>query len=433
MSGSDNQQGGSSERFGLYGWSMVVVAAVLMCATLPGRTHGLGLITKRLIEDVEISKMDFAQINLWATLIGALFCLPCGWLIDRYGLRRVAVCVVMGLGVAVLMLAASRSMLQISFWVTLTRGFGQSMLSVVSITLIGKSVSNSLPIAMGVYSVLLSCMMAAATGLLGNQIVNFGWREAWGTQGLILLVVAIPCTLMIRRRSGARDDSPKATDKQQRTDATLAQAIRTPCFWIFACSISFFGLISSGLSLFNQFVIAERGFGESIYHHTLVIGLLAGLVANLATGAAARFISLRILLTIALLGLAVSLGVFPWVDQLWQVYTYAVGMGLAGGMLTVLFFTVWKHAYGRSHLGAIQGAAQMVTVFASAIGPLLVSASETVTGSYASVFLAASAISAASAVVASFISVPDASRGDWDPATIKSPTSETPDLCPANP
>ena len=412
---------------------MVVVAAVLMCATLPGRTHGLGLITKRLIEDIEISKMDFAQINLWATLIGALFCLPCGWLIDRYGLRRVAVCVVLGLGVAVLMLAASRSALQVSFWVMLTRGLGQSMLSVVSITLIGKSVSNSLPIAMGVYSVLLSCMMAAATGVLGNQIINFGWREAWGTQGLILLVIAIPCTLMIRRRPEARGDSPNAPGSQQRTDATLAQAIRTPCFWIFACSISFFGLISSGLSLFNQFVIAERGFGESIYHNTLVIGLLSGLVANLATGAAARFISLRILLTTALLGLAVSLGVFPWVDQLWQVYTYAVGLGLAGGMLTVLFFTVWKHAYGRSHLGAIQGAAQMVTVFASAIGPLLVSASETATGSYTTVFLTASAISAVSAVTARFINVPDASRGDWDPAMFDLPARESPELCPANP
>jgi MFS family permease len=149
--GSDNQRDDRSERAGLYGWLMVLVAAVLMCATLPGRTHGLGLITKRLIEDLQLSRMDFAQINLWATLFGALFCLPCGWLIDRYGLRRVAGCVVAALGVVVMMLAASRSVLQVSLWVTLTRGFGQSMLSVVSITLIGKSVSRSLPIAMGVY------------------------------------------------------------------------------------------------------------------------------------------------------------------------------------------------------------------------------------------------------------------------------------------
>jgi hypothetical protein len=37
-------------------------------------------------------------------------------------------------------------------------------------------------------------------------------------------------------------------------------------------------------------------------------------------------------------------------------------MGVAGGMLTVLFFIVWKQAFGQRHLGKIQGAAQMLSV-----------------------------------------------------------------------
>src|SRR5262245_46017601 len=74
----------------LYGWVIVAVAAVAMAATLPGRTHGLGLVTKRLLADFpDLSQSDFAHINLWATLIGAAFCLPCGWLIDRFGIRWV--------------------------------------------------------------------------------------------------------------------------------------------------------------------------------------------------------------------------------------------------------------------------------------------------------------------------------------------------------
>ena len=51
-------------------------------------------------------------------------------------------------------------------------------------------------------------------------------------------------------------------------------------------------------------------------------------------------------------------------------------------MITVIFFAVWRHAFGPLHLGRIQGAAQMLTVLASAIGPLIFAQSASWTGSY---------------------------------------------------
>ena len=41
-----------------YGWTVVALAAVAMAATLPGRTHGLGLITKRLLDDRMAPALD---------------------------------------------------------------------------------------------------------------------------------------------------------------------------------------------------------------------------------------------------------------------------------------------------------------------------------------------------------------------------------------
>ena len=57
-----------------------VVAAAAMVATLPGRTHGLGLVTEPLLADLGLDRVPFAALNLWATLLGAAFCLPVGWL-----------------------------------------------------------------------------------------------------------------------------------------------------------------------------------------------------------------------------------------------------------------------------------------------------------------------------------------------------------------
>ena len=68
-----------------YGWVSLGVAALAMVATLPGRTQGLGLVTEPLMRDLGIGRVAFAEVNLVATLVGSLFCLGIGRLIDRVG------------------------------------------------------------------------------------------------------------------------------------------------------------------------------------------------------------------------------------------------------------------------------------------------------------------------------------------------------------
>ncbi|HUQ72278.1 MAG TPA: hypothetical protein VM165_22320, partial [Planctomycetaceae bacterium] len=69
----------------LRGWGalQVLVAAAAMTATLPGRTHGLGLITEPLLADLHLARTDFARMNFAACLLGSLCCLPVGRWIDR--------------------------------------------------------------------------------------------------------------------------------------------------------------------------------------------------------------------------------------------------------------------------------------------------------------------------------------------------------------
>ena len=57
--------------------------------TLPGRTQGLGLITEPLLADLDIGRVDYAELNLWATLIGSAGALGVGRFIDLSGSRVV--------------------------------------------------------------------------------------------------------------------------------------------------------------------------------------------------------------------------------------------------------------------------------------------------------------------------------------------------------
>ena len=97
-----------------------------------------GLITEPLLRDLQNRSRHFARINLWATLIGALFSIGVGRLIDRFGSRIVVTVVTVSLALVVSGMSATSSIGAIAILITLTRGFGQSALSVVSITMVGQ-------------------------------------------------------------------------------------------------------------------------------------------------------------------------------------------------------------------------------------------------------------------------------------------------------
>ena len=163
----------SQDRLPAYGWVVVFVAALAMVATLPGRTHGLGMITERLLKDprLQLDLLSYSNINLWATLLGGLFCFPCGWLIDRFGLR-VMLSVTLGGLCATVFWMTQLSEAGPFFWaIVLTRGLGQSALSVVSITMVGKWSRHGSSLVMAIYSLILSLGFAVAAAVAALRMV----------------------------------------------------------------------------------------------------------------------------------------------------------------------------------------------------------------------------------------------------------------------
>ena len=69
-----------------------------------------------------------------------------------------------------------------------------------SITAVGKSFDRRVGVAMGVYSVLLSVLFAAAFIAVGNSVRVNGWRTAWAQVAFGLLLFAAPVTLLLRER-----------------------------------------------------------------------------------------------------------------------------------------------------------------------------------------------------------------------------------------
>lgn len=396
-----------------YGWVNVAVAALAMVGTLPGRTQGLGLITEPLLKDLQLGRVAFAQMNLFATLAGALFALGVGRLIDRCGGRAVLTFVAAALGVVVLWMSGVKGAAAAAVLITLTRGLGQSALSVVSITLVGKWFVRRLNTAMAVYTVALSVGFMVAFPSVGAVVTTYGWRAAWAAVGLAVLLGLAPLGWLLVRRSpeacGIAPDGESRVEEGAGGEAgghTLWQALATPSFWVFGLSSAVYGLIASGISLFNESILAERGFEAAVYYRSLVIVALTSLAGNLLGGWLASKWRMNRLLALALVLLACSLLALPHVRAEAHVAAYAVVMGLAGGFVIVIFFSFWSLAYGRAHLGRIQGAAQALTVVASAVGPLLLAECVTRTGSYAAIFYLLALVVSALVLAAWFVTIP---------------------------
>ena len=187
-------------------------------------------------------------------------------------------------------------------------------------------------------------------------------------------------------------------------------ALGTAAFWVFALASSLYGLVASGIGLFNESVLAERGFAPGVYHTALAVTAITGLAGNFAAGAWAERGSLRSVLVVAMAVLGAALAALPHVSTTVHVMLQAVAMGIAGGFVMVVFFSFWGKAYGRTHLGRIQGVAQALTVFASAVGPLLFAWSVEATGSYAAAFYALAVTLAFLTVAALVVPVPAAAE-----------------------
>jgi MFS family permease len=378
-----------------------MVAAAAMVGTLPGRTQGLGLITEPLLADLKITRVDYAELNLWATLIGSAGAIGVGRLIDQFGSRIVLTFVAAALATVVCLMSRVTSFTELAIAITLTRALGQSALSVVSLAMVGQWFVRRINAAMAIYSVVMSIGFMIAFPLVGILVQNRGWRRAWLSVGVAILAGLAPLAWLVVRRSpesiGLVPDGLPTVDEQRSTmdDAagyTLRAALLTPAFWVFAIGAALYGLVASGIGLFNESILIERGLGPNIYYQTLVVTAMTGLAGNFLGGWLAGYVPLNRLMAISLFVLTGGLLALPHISTHAMAMAWAACMGLGGGLVMVLFFSVWPRVYGRRHLGRIQGVAQALTVLASALGPLLLATCAAWTGSYRAMFYILAAI-----------------------------------------
>jgi MFS family permease len=395
--------------FALAGWLNLGIAALAMVATLPGRTFGLAMLTEPILHDLKVGHVAYGLMNLWATLLGATFALACGPLIDRLGARAILAGTAALLCASVLFMSRVTTAPSLAIALTLTRGFGQSAMSVVSIALVGKWFTRRMNLAMGIYAALVAVGFSIAIPLVQFGLRSHTWREVLGDIAWATLGLAVLGALFARLKP---PESTTAADQPGRTDggATLSAAVATPAFWTFAISCAAFNLIMSGVTLFSAAILRERGL-EGQLTTVMALFMLAGLPANFVGGWLAERWPPGRLLAASMLALTVSLLLLVIASAPLHAMLFGVTLGVSGGVVTVIFFACWPKMFGRDHLGAIQGSAQALTVLASAAGPYLLAIGERHSGAFGPLLMGFAVVVAGLAALGFFVNAPEFSAG----------------------
>ena len=271
-----------------------------MVATLPGRTHGLGLFTEPIRRTFGLDRESYGILNLWATLVGAAFCFRCGWLLDRIGIRLVLAGVTLALGAVVV---ADEPGHRRPGWVRARRvarraarpvrarpahARARAERPVGGQPLAGRPVGRPTRtgLAMGVYSFLVAVGFMAAfavvrevdpgePGRWRTLWAGIGWRSSWPR-------AAVPgpgrATACWKRLTVA--DAPGSPDGPHAGPG----AADADVLGVRPRHVASTGWSSAGMSLFNQSILAERGFDQDVFLNVTIIGIPVGLAANLLAG-----------------------------------------------------------------------------------------------------------------------------------------------------
>jgi MFS family permease len=389
-----------------YGWWVVLAAAVGLFWGIPVSVYSFGVFLKPLIHDFHSSR---AAVSLGFTLQALVHagCAPlAGWLIGRFGTRRVVVPAAAMFGLILLSMRA------------FSGGIAQFYLFYVALGLVGTGVGpipygnvisrwfdrrRGLALGLGMLGIGAGAMIVPL--LAQHFIAEFGWRTAYAIFGCAVLLVSVPAAatwlkdrpqdLGLLPDGDTRNDGMAAADAESGLRAR--DALRSRTFWILVCAFFLVGASVQGCLVHAVAMFSDSGLSM----HTAALGgsLLgcAVLIGRLGTGYlldrffAPRIAAIFFACVAAGIGLFLKGGETPWAFA----GAFLVGLGL-GAEVDIIPYSIGRY-FGLRAFAQICGVAFACFILAGAVGPLLMGAGFDLTGSYRGVlmvFVAATALAA---------------------------------------
>ena len=339
----------------------------------------------------------FAMARVESGLLGPVE----GWLLDRFGPRKV-----MLLGIALL----GAGLIAFSFIQTLLMFY-----LVYFVMAIGATLGGFLAITVALVSwfnrhrakALAITQIGFATGglllpITVASIEQFGWRPTAFASGLIIWALGLPLATRMRHRPELTGDTPDglpvvaantagggghhsrhAVAMDGSEDFTARQALRTSGFWFISLGHASALLVVSAVMV-HVVLHLNEGLGYSLGEASRVIAVMTGMqiVGQISGGILGDRFDKRIIATICMVAHCVALLLLAFATNLAMVIAFAMLHGWAWGTRGPLMQAMRADYFGTTNFGKIMGLSTMIVTMGNTTGPLVAGIVADRTGNY---------------------------------------------------
>jgi len=189
------------------------------------------------------------------------------------------------------------------------------------------------------------------------------------------------------------------TDTSTRYDFTLAQAMRTPAFYLISLGHGSALIIVSAVNVHAALHITEDlGYSLALASFVLTMITAGQMAGTVIAGAIGDRFDKR-LIAVACMGMhSAGLLVLAIFSQAVLLFVFAILHGVAWGLRGPMMQAIRADYFGRTYYGAILGTSSLVTMFGSILGPLVAGFMADQTGTYEAGFIFLAILSGLGAV-----------------------------------
>ena len=316
-----------------------------------------------------------------------------GWIVDRYGARRMILVggIVAGAGLILVSRATEYWQFIVLFVgvvsVGKTAGLGQTLMAVVNQWFVRRK------------GVALSTLMTSFAGggaivvpLLGLGIATIGWRATLMYAGIFIMCITIPVAWVIRSRPEdmglGPDGDPLEPEQQDDTaqegsegisrsadariagpDFTVRQAIRTSAFWLLLAGLTIRVSATNAIIIHIFPLLENKVFGEQQAALFVSAMFFIAIPLRFGMGVAGDYLSPRKILFVGMNGAAIGLLSLLLLDGLLAVIIFIIGFSLVEGITSVNWLMVGNY-FGRRRFASIMGFMSMFHNTGMVISPI---------------------------------------------------------------
>ena len=335
-------------------------------------------------------------------LVGPMFGFIAGWLIDKYGPRKLMMSGIMMMGVALVGLSFADSLsLFYLFYIFNALGYvcGGPLPCQV---LISSRFDKNRGKAMGIAYLGIGTGGAVVPLIAATLEKHYGWHYSLAGLGIIAVVIAFPLVFFLKESSVKGRQSGKSAPA-----VPIKSILLNRNFYLLGigsmCAIGAVGGINQHLKLY----LRDLNFSQSQAAHVISLVLLSSLAGRVLMGWLADLIPRKYVMILIYLIVACAIPLLLIPDFPGRVYIFSVifGIGLGGDYMIIPLMA--GDLFGVRALGRTMGIILVADGIAESLFPMLLGALyNTVTKSYAIGFIVLICVAVTGAIIVSFLPKP---------------------------